>query len=202
MNCSYQNKNERTTKRGRNHIHGKREIVLLGAWIAICHPIYFKIRLTDIWIFVGGAGAVFYALYSVFSKIGMKKDYPALTITFYSMVAIAVVLLPFTQWGRIAHYITVNPVRNTLFMLMHSLCTAVCPYAFYTVALDHMEAGKASILCSCEPVAAMVFGVFFFREIPTVLSITGLVIVLTALAIFVLLGKKPKDAEEYDHVKR
>ena len=34
------------------------------------------------------------------------------------------------------------------------------------------------------------------------LSITGLVIVLTALAILVLLGKKPKDAEEYDHVKR
>ena len=106
-------------------------IVLLGAWVAICHPIYFKIRLTDIWIFVGGAGAV-----------------------------------------------------------------------FYTVALDHMEAGKASILCSCEPVAAMVFGVFFFGEIPTVLSITGLVIVLTALAILVLSGKKPKDAEEYDHVKR
>ena len=49
---------------------------------------------------------------------------------------------------------------------MHSLCTAVCPYAFYTVALDHMEAGKASILCSCEPVAAMVFGFFFFRAIP------------------------------------
>ena len=46
---------------------------------------------------------------------------------------------------------------------MHSLCTAVCPYAFYTVALDHMEAGKASILCSCEPVAAMVFGFFFFK---------------------------------------
>ena len=49
---------------------------------------------------------------------------------------------------------------------MHSLCTTVCPYAFYTEALDHMEAGKASILCSCEPVAAMVFGFFFFRTIP------------------------------------
>lgn len=257
-------------------------IVLLGVWIAICHPLYFKIRLKDIWIFagagvvgtlglnicynfsinelslslaavlialapifviifafilfrepitkmkiisiilalvgcvltsgilenntsmhwtwigilVGGAGAVFYALYSVFSKIGMKKDYPALTITFYSMVAIAVVLLPFTQWGHIAHYITVNPVRNTLFMLMHSLCTAVCPYAFYTVALDHMEAGKASILCSCEPVAAMVFGFFFFREIPTVLSIAGLIIVLIALAMLVLSDKKQEVVEE------
>ena len=79
---------------------------------------------------------------------------------------------------------------------MHSLCTAVCPYAFYTVALDHMEAGKASILSSCEPVAAMVFGFFFFREIPTVLLITGFIIVLVALAMLVLSDKKQKVVEE------
>lgn len=144
---------------------------------------------TWIGIFVGSAGAVFYALYSVFSKIGMKRDYQALTITFYSMVAITVVLLPFTQWGHIANYITLNPIRNTLFMVIHSLCTAVCPYAFYTIALDHMDAGKASILCSCEPVAAMVFGIFFFKEIPTALSIIGLIIVLVALAMLVLPDK-------------
>ena len=79
---------------------------------------------------------------------------------------------------------------------MHSLCTAVCPYAFYTVALDHMEAGKASILCSCEPVAAMVFGFFFVREIPTVLSIEGLIIALIALAMLVLSDKKQEVVEE------
>ena len=141
-------------------------------------------------ILVGSASAGFYALYSIFSKLGMKKSYPALTITFYSMLAIAVVLLPFTQWDNMAHYIAANPLRNTLFMVMHSLCTAVCPYAFYTVALDHMEAGKASILCSCEPVAAMVFGLFFFGEIPTVLSVTGLIIVLLALAMLVLSDKR------------
>lgn len=251
-------------------------VLLLGAWIAVCHPEYFKIKLKDLWIFVGagvlgtlglntcynfsinelslslsavlialapifviifafflfheaitarkvisivlalagcvltsgifennasmhwtwigilvgGAGAIFYALYSVFSKVGMKHGYPALTITFYSMVAIAVVLLPFTQWGHITHYIAANPVRNAPFMVMHSLCTAVCPYAFYTVALDHMDAGKASILCSCEPVAAMVFGIFFFGEIPTVLSVAGLLIVLAALAMLVLPDRK------------
>lgn len=81
-------------------------------------------------------------------------------------------------------------------MLMHSLCTAVCPYAFYTVALDHMEAGKASILSSCEPVAAMVFGFFFFRKIPTVLSIAALIIVLIALAMLVLSDKKQEVVEE------
>ena len=85
---------------------------------------------------------------------------------------------------------------------MHSLCTAVCPYAFYTVALDHMEAGKASILCSCEPAAAMVLGFFLFREIPAVLSIADLIIIPIALAMLVLSDKKPEIVEEYDHVKR
>ena len=36
----------------------------------------------------------------------------------------------------------------------------------YSSTGDHMEAGKASILCSCEPVAAMVFGFFFFMATP------------------------------------
>lgn len=57
-----------------------------------------------------------------------------------------------------------NPLTHSGFMLVHSLCVAVAPYAFYTVALDHMDAGKASILCSCEPVAAMVFGICFWRN--------------------------------------
>jgi len=36
----------------------------------------------------------------------------------------------------------------------------------------------------------MVFGICFFGEIPTVLSITGLIIVLAALAMLVLPEKK------------
>ena len=86
--------------------------------------------------------------------------------------------------------------------MLYSYCTAVCPYAFYTVALDHMEAGKASILCSCEPVAAMVFGFFLFREIPAMLSITEQIIIPIALAMLVPSNKKPEIVEENDHVKR
>ena len=65
-----------------------------------------------------------------------------------------------------------------------------------------MEAGKASILRSCEPVAAMVFGFFLLREIPAVLSITVLISVLSALAMLALSNKKQEIVEEYDHVKR
>lgn len=58
---------------------------------------------------------------------------------------------------------------------------------FLKATPDYMEAGKASILCSCEPAAAMVLGFFLFREIP---------------AVLVLSNKKPEIVEEYDHVKR
>ena len=49
---------------------------------------------------------------------------------------------------------------------MHSLCTAVCPYAFLYSSTGSYGGWKASILCSCEPVAAMVFGFFLFGAIP------------------------------------
>lgn len=46
-----------------------------------------------------------------------------------------------------------------------------------------METGKAAILASGEPAAATVFGFFIFHEVPTILSICGIVVVLAALAV-------------------
>lgn len=132
-------------------------------------------------IIIGTMGAVFYALYSLFSKIAMQKGYQAFTITFYSMLAIGIALLPFTDWGSLIGIVKDDPITMSGFMILHSLFTSVFPYTCYTVALNYMEAGKASILCSCEPVAATFFGVFFFGEVPTVLALVGLAVTLVAL---------------------
>ncbi len=140
-------------------------------------------------IIVGTMGAGFYALYSVFSKLAMKRGYEAFTITFYSMVAITIALFPFTDFHSIKNIISYEPIYMTVFMSLHSLFTAILPYVLYTIALNYMEAGKASILCSCEPVAATIFGILFFGEIPTILSLIGLVIVLISLT-FLSLDKK------------
>ena len=151
-------------------------------------------------IIIGTMGALFYALYSVFSKIAMQKGYQAFTITFYSMLAIGIVLLPFTDWGSIGGIIEEAPVAMSGFMILHSFFTAVFPYVFYTVALNYMETGKASILCSCEPVAATFFGVLVFGEVPTVLALVGLVVTLVALGVLSLdkgtSEKKDKVAKE------
>ena len=134
---------------------------------------------------VGVASGLFYALYSIFTKAAMERGYSGLTITFYSMAAVAVVLLPFTDWGQIGAFYAEKPVSNTVFMLLHALCGSVLPYALYTVAIQFMEAGKVSILAAGEPVAAMVFGIFFFSEVPTPLEFVGMAITVAAI---ILLG--------------
>lgn len=144
-------------------------------------------------IIIGTMGAVFYALYSLFSKIAMQKGYQAFTITFYSMLAIGIALLPFTDWGSLIGVVKEEPIRMSGFMVLHSLFTAVFPYTCYTIALNYMEAGKASILCSCEPVAATFFGVFFFGEVPTILALIGLAVTLVALGVLSLDKGKIED---------
>ena len=142
-----------------------------------------SVKWTTFGLFIGTLGAFFYGSYSIFSKIGMIKKYHSFTITAYSLLAVAIVLLPFADWKIIGDIIESAPLKMSGFFLLHSLVTSILPYILFTVSLNYIEAGKVAILASSEPVAAMFFGVFFFAEIPTVLSFTGLVIVLLALGL-------------------
>lgn len=134
-------------------------------------------------IIIGLMAAVFYALYSVFSKVAMERDYHVFTITFYSILIASVVLLPFTDWQCLENFVSEAPFGNLIFLIVHSLCTSVLPYVLFTLSLNYVEAGKASILTAGgEPSAAMLFGLIFFAEMPTILSFAGLVITIAALS--------------------
>lgn len=138
-------------------------------------------------ILFGIAAAFFYGLTSIFSKIAMEKGYHALTMAFYSMLILAIVLLPFADWKLVGEYVMVSPANNIIFILMHSLCTAVLPYLLYNLALSNVDASLASILVAgAEPSAAMIFGIIFFAEMPSVVSILGLVVTIVALTILVI----------------
>jgi drug/metabolite transporter (DMT)-like permease len=143
-----------------------------------------KINFSVIGILIGVLSAFFYALYSILSKIAMGKGYQAFTITFYSLLTLEIVLLPFTDWNILKDFVISSPVNNSIFMLVHSLFTSVLPYVLYTVSLIYIEAGKTSILAAGgEPISAMIFGMLFFSEIPTILSLIGLVLTIIALSL-------------------
>ena len=132
----------------------------------------------------GILAAFFYAMYSLVSKESVRRGYHAFTMIFYCMLFSAASLLPMTDWRCIYTVTAGGGAKMALFMLVNALVTSVLPYVFYTLALNYMEAGKASILAAGEPVAAMVFGLLFFAEKPTALAVTGLVLTTAALAAF------------------
>ena len=141
-------------------------------------------------IITGFACAIFYATYSIITKLAMEKGYDPLTITIYSLLSMLVVILPFTDWSAISSAVATAPVNVSIFMVAHSLATAILPYVFYTVSIKYIEAGKASILASGEAIAAMIFGVLFYNEIPTALSLTGLALTFAALTMLSLPEKQ------------
>ena len=134
-------------------------------------------------IVMGLLSGFFCALYGIFSKIAANRGYSTYTILFYSLLLCTVALLPVTNWGVFISFIEAAPLKNTLFAVAHSTCTSILPYLFYSIALLYMENGKVSILAGGgEPIAAVVFGVLFFSEIPTILILIGFVITIIALS--------------------
>lgn len=147
-------------------------------------------------ILVGVLSAVFYALYGIFSRLAMEREYDVFTITFYSILIAAVFAVPFTDWNVVAEYIAQTPAKSILFLIVHALCTSVLPYVLFTLGVSYTEAGKASILAAGgEPSAAMLFGLVFFAEIPTWISLLGMVITIAALT-FLCLSDKGESIEE------
>ena len=147
-------------------------------------------QLDGIGLLLGGLSGFCYALYSIFSRKAMEREYHGFTITFYCLIVIAVVLLPVADWSAIGTFAAEAPVKHGLFYVVHALITSVMPYILYTVSLQYMETGKASILAAGEPVAAMIFGALFFNEDPTILALVGLAVTLVALTFLSMPEKK------------
>ena len=133
----------------------------------------------------GGIGAaIFCAIYTLDSTKVISKGCHTYSILFYSLIIIALLLLPFTNFTQINHYVSINPLSNAVFLIVHSFISFALPYVCLTTALNHVESGVASILLSgCEPIAALIFGIVIYSEVPTVLMLCGLVIVIIALVI-------------------
>ncbi len=141
---------------------------------------------------IGILAAFCYALYSIFSKMAKEREYSSITITFYFMMLIAFLLIPMTDWKLMADYVMEAPAANGLFLLGHSLCAAVVPYVIYTLALAYMDAGRASVLATSEPAAAMLFGYLLFSEVPSLLMLLGMVLTITAIIVLSLPEKEEK----------
>lgn len=133
-----------------------------------------------------GAG-LGYALYSIFSRILVKK-YHSLTIVLYTFAFTVLAAVCLTDVSGILSVYLVHPQAVGVHILA-GICTNSVPYILYTYALMHMEASKASMLASIEPVVAALLGLLVFQE---ALSVTSLIGIGCILIMIIILSKAEK----------
>ena len=133
-------------------------------------------------ILMGIGAGLFWAIYLMASKKAMENGNHTFTILLYSIIFISIVLIPFTDFGQINNFISINPILAIIFLIMHSTISFALPYIFSTISLNYIDSGVSSILLSgAEPFAALLFGFIFYAEIPTLLMFCGFILTIIAM---------------------
>ena len=138
------------------------------------------------------------ALYGLFSRATLNRGYNPLTVNLYSFVFTCLVALPFTQFDVIKESLDQAPVLISVMSLLHAIFVCLLPYVCFTIGLSYVDTGKASILVSIEPVAATIFGIILYREIPNFIEVIGILLILFALILLNL----PKGFKSFAPNKR
>ncbi|NLK37583.1 MAG: EamA family transporter [Epulopiscium sp.] len=142
-----------------------------------------------------GLGSGFgYALYSIFGTFALKRGYRSLTITYYTFLTAAIFMLFLLNPIDIAQRI--SDTHLWLYMVVFTAVTTVIPYVAYTTGLAYIEAGKASVMATIEPVVAVGIGILFFQESASIMKLLGIVMVLSS--VFLLRDKKTEDLPKDD----
>ena len=139
-----------------------------------------------------GLGAGFgYGLYSILGTIALRK-YSPYTVTTYTFVVAAmgswIICQPVDLISKFKA--AGSPSGLLLFCILTAILTAVIPFLFYTLGLRTVEAGRAGILATIEPLVATVIGMICFSEPVTILSGAGIVLILAAVVILNCKGRQ------------
>jgi drug/metabolite transporter (DMT)-like permease len=130
-----------------------------------------------------GAG-LFWAVYLMASKKSIENGKHTFTILFYSVIFISIALIPFTDFGEISGFVSINPAMTIIFLILHSTFSFALPYIFSTISLNYMDSGTSSIFLSgAEPFAALIFGFLIYSEIPTPLMFCGFILTVAAMTM-------------------
>lgn len=128
----------------------------------------------------GLASGIGYALYSIFSKLALRR-YNTLTITAYTFYFAAIASLPMAEPLQL--FTLLADLRALIGAIAIALICTVAPYLLYTRGLQDVDAGQASILATLEPLVAAAIGIFIFGESLTTAKILGMILILSSIFI-------------------
>ena len=130
-------------------------------------------------LILGLGSGIGYALYSIFGRFALNKGYTPFFVTAMTFTFACVGVLPFVNIVALATKL-INEPKYILLALIMGLVGSCTPFALYTLGLRYMEASKAAILATLEPIVTALVGTFFYKEPIDIFIIIGIAMVLTA----------------------
>jgi len=133
-------------------------------------------------ILFGLGSGLGYALYTIFSRYAIQRNYSSNTINFYS--CLLATLGSRVIWGDGGLFGAVASKPTAIpWCLALGVLSCFAPYLLYTYSLTGLENTRASVLASVEPVVATLSGIVFYHEPMTVPMAIGILLVLAAVVV-------------------
>ncbi len=138
------------------------------------------LEVTPFVLATGLLSGLTYGLYSIFGKPVARHLGPAAILS-YALGFGAVLLVAFAlpTLGTLAGL----PPWSYWLLLMLAVVHTTLAFALYTFGLRRLEAGRAAIVATIEPVVAGALGVFLLGEELTALKVLGALLVLSGAAL-------------------
>ena len=176
----------------REKLNGRKVIALILAFagcVFVSGISGERISLTG--LLLGLGSGIGYGLYSILGTVALRR-YSPYTVTAYTFLFAAAGSWLICRPGDMIHRFTgADSFMNlTAFCALTAVITAVIPFLLYTLGLRTVEASRAGILATVEPLVATLIGIMLFSEPPTLLSGLGILLILTAVIILNLSRKK------------
>ena len=139
-------------------------------------------------LLIGLGSGLGYGLYSILGTVALRKYSPYTVTTWTFLFAAAGSWLICNPAEMISRFTgAADPLSLLLFCGLTALVTAVIPFLSYTLGLRTVEASRAGILATVEPLVATLIGVLVFSEPLSLLSSAGILLILAAI---ILLNRK------------
>ncbi len=134
-------------------------------------------------ILIGLLSGISFASYNILTKVAVDKGMRPLSVTLYAFFFASSLSLALSKPSGIVTS-AASALGETLPLLIGiGLVSYVSPYLLYTLAMRALPVGTVSALGIVEPMAATLFGVFFFKEELNWFSGLGIAAILLAVLL-------------------
>lgn len=135
-------------------------------------------------LLTGLGSGIGYGLYSILGTVALRRYSPYTVTTYTFLFAAAGSWLICDPADMVSKFAAAPDLPFLLlFCCLTALVTAVVPFLSYTLGLRTVEASRAGILATVEPMVATLIGVLVFSEPLTLLSGLGILLILAAVVL-------------------